>query len=222
MPNFEIRNIDAVNGKQKFYKLIKDGTCQIDYFENNLEEAYKPELKTIYAYMDQVANLKSLPQTKFHFYDKAKGGFREFEFKSKHLRVYGIVIDEGKLVIFNQMDRKELLKSPEYWTASIQMELYRQIEAFMKEKNFNKTQLAEYLGCSKGYITQLLSGDFDHKLSKFIQLSLSIGKIPEFCFTDIDEYIQNETQSYKNTMVLSNKCPFSTFSLSNSIIEDAA
>lgn len=120
------------------------------------------------------------------------------------------------------MDRKELLKSPEYWTASIQMELYRQIEAFMKENNFNKTQLAEYLGCSKGYITQLLSGDFDHKLSKFIQLSLSIGKIPEFCFTDIDEYIQNETQSYKNTMVLSDKCPFSTFSLSNSIIEDAA
>lgn len=47
------------------------------------------------------------------------------------------------------MDRKELLKSPEYWTASIQMELYRQIEAFMKENNFNKTQLAEYLGCSK-------------------------------------------------------------------------
>lgn len=74
------------------------------------------------------------------------------------------------------MDRKELLKSPEYWTASIQMELYRQIEAFMKEKNFNKTQLAEYLGCSKGYITQLLSGDYDHKLSKFIQLSLAIGK----------------------------------------------
>ncbi len=99
MPNFEIRNIDAVNGKQKFYKLIKDGTCQIDDFENNLEEAYKPELKTIYAYMDQVANLKSLPQTKFHFYNKDKGGFREFEFKSKHLRVYGIVIDEGKLVI---------------------------------------------------------------------------------------------------------------------------
>lgn len=71
MPNFEIRNIDAVNGKQKFYKLIKDGTCQIDDFENDLEEAYKTELKTIYAYMDQVANMKPLPQTKFHFYNKA-------------------------------------------------------------------------------------------------------------------------------------------------------
>ena len=60
MANFEIRNIDAVKGKQKFYKLIKDGTCQIDEFENDLEEVYKPELKTIYAYMDQVANLKSV------------------------------------------------------------------------------------------------------------------------------------------------------------------
>ena len=99
MSNFEIKNIDAVNGKQKFYKLIKDGICLIDDFENDLEEAYNPELKTIYAYMDQVANLKSLPKTKFHFYNKDKGGYREFEFKSKHLRVYGIVINEGKLII---------------------------------------------------------------------------------------------------------------------------
>lgn len=30
MPNFEIRNIDAVKGIQKFYKLIKDGTCQME------------------------------------------------------------------------------------------------------------------------------------------------------------------------------------------------
>lgn len=119
------------------------------------------------------------------------------------------------------MDRKELLKSPEYWTASIQMELYRQIEAFMKEKNFNKTQLAEYLGCSKGYITQLLSGDFDHKLSKFIQLSLAIGKIPEFSFTDLDEYIQDESQSYKNTIVVSREHMYATFTLLNNI-EDAA
>ena len=119
-------------------------------------------------------------------------------------------------------NRKELLKSPEYWTASIQMELYRQIEAFMKEKNFNKTQLAQYLGCSKGYITQLLSGDFDHKLSKFIQLSLAIGKIPTFNFMDADEYILDETQLYKSTMVVSNNYMVSTYPLSNNMLEDAA
>ena len=65
MPNFEIRNIDAVKGIQKFYKLIKDGTCQMDEFENDVEEEYKSELKTISAYMDQVANLKSLPKINF-------------------------------------------------------------------------------------------------------------------------------------------------------------
>lgn len=103
MPKFETRNIDTIKGTQKFYKLIKDGVCQIDDFEDDLEEIYKSELKTIYSYMDQLANLKSLPKTKFHFYNKAKGGFREFEFKSKHLRVYGIVINEGKLIILGGM-----------------------------------------------------------------------------------------------------------------------
>ena len=44
----------------------------------------------------------------------------------------------------------------------------------------NKTQLAEYLGCSKEYVTQLLSGDCDHKINKLIELSLIIGKILEF------------------------------------------
>ena len=48
------------------------------------------------------------------------------------------------------MDRKEVLKSPEYWTAKTQIELYNQAESFMKETGRNKTQLAEYLGVSKG------------------------------------------------------------------------
>lgn len=37
----------------------------MDEFENDVEEEYKSELKTIYAYMDQVANLKSLPKINF-------------------------------------------------------------------------------------------------------------------------------------------------------------
>lgn len=88
------------------------------------------------------------------------------------------------------MKREDLLKDPVYWTTSLQMELYRQIESFMQEHHMNKTQLAEFLGCSKGYVSQLLSGDYDHKLSKFMALSLAIGKIPEFNFVDADEYIE--------------------------------
>lgn len=32
-------------------------------------------------------------------YDEGKNGVREFEFKSKHLRVYGITKPNGKIVI---------------------------------------------------------------------------------------------------------------------------
>ena len=60
----------------------------------------------------------------------------------------------------------------------------------------NKTQLAEYLGCTKGYVTQLLNGDFDHKLSKFVELSLAINKIPEITFSDVDEYIISDQNDY--------------------------
>lgn len=94
------------------------------------------------------------------------------------------------------MTREELLKSPAYWTTKLQMELYRQITEFMKSNHLNKTQLAEHLGCSKGYVTQLLNGDFDHKLSKFVELSLAINKIPDFSFSDVDEYIISDQKEF--------------------------
>ena len=94
------------------------------------------------------------------------------------------------------MKREELLKSPSYWTAGLQMELYRQIAAFMESRHMNKTQLAEYLGCSKGYVTQLLNGDFDHKLSKFVELSLAVGKIPEITFYDVEQYILSDEKEF--------------------------
>lgn len=104
MPNFALRKIEAINGRQEFDKLIVDERCPFDEFEAGLEEQYKSELVGIYHHMQDVADLKPLPDTKFHFYDndkkqKRKDGVREFEFKSKHLRVYGITKPNGKIVI---------------------------------------------------------------------------------------------------------------------------
>lgn len=104
MSIFALCKIEAIKGKQEFDKLIVDGKCPFDDFENNLEAQYKSELAGIYHHMQDVADLKALPKTKFHFYDnnkkqKNQGGVREFEFKTKHLRVYGITQPNGKLVI---------------------------------------------------------------------------------------------------------------------------
>ena len=87
------------------------------------------------------------------------------------------------------MTREALLKDPVYWTTGLQTELYRQIDSFMKSHGLSKTQFAEMLGCSKSYVSQLLSGDYDHKISKFFELSLAVGKIPQISFVDVDEYI---------------------------------
>ena len=92
--------------------------------------------------------------------------------------------------------REELLRSKEYWTSDIQLKLFAEIERFMEEKDMNRTQLADYLGCTKGYVSQLLSGDYDNKLSKFVELSISIGKLPILEFKDIDSFILSESITF--------------------------
>ena len=95
------------------------------------------------------------------------------------------------------ISREELLRSKEYWTADIQLKLFAEIEDFMKSHQMNRTQFAEYLGCTKGYVSQLLSGDFDNKLSKMVELSLAIGKVPAIVFKSVDQYIQLDGAVYR-------------------------
>ena len=47
----------------------------------------------------------------------------------------------------------------------------------MAETDRHKSQLAEYLGVSKGYLSQLLNGDYDHCMSKFFELALAFGMV---------------------------------------------
>lgn len=90
------------------------------------------------------------------------------------------------------MDRKDILKSPDYWTSHIQMELYQCAEKFMQENGLNRSQLAEKLGVSKGYVSQLLNGDYDHRLSKMVELSLAFGYVPKIDFIKIDKYVYSQ------------------------------
>lgn len=100
MPKFALDNIKAVVGKQRFDKLLIDDVAPFDTFENNLEDEYKPEIASIYQIMNDVANLRSLPYSKFHPYSDGSDGYREYEFKTKHLRVYAIEQPGGKIIIF--------------------------------------------------------------------------------------------------------------------------
>lgn len=99
------------------------------------------------------------------------------------------------------MKREEVLKSPEYWTAKTQVELYNLAEKFMADTGRNKSQLAEYLGVSKGYVSQLLNGDYDHRMSKFFELALAFGMVPQIDFVPVEDYVKEDkclSEKYDN------------------------
>jgi hypothetical protein len=76
------------------------------------------------------------------------------------------------------LSKKELLKTPEYWVEDLQNQLFREVSAYMKTNKLNRTELAKEWGVSKGYITQVLSGECNFSLKKLVELSLKMQKAP--------------------------------------------
>ena len=81
--------------------------------------------------------------------------------------------------------REELIKSPEYWFEEAQNELFRQVTTYIEKEKINQTQLAQRLNVSKGYISQILNGNFNYTLKKLIEISLTIGVIPKIQYKPI-------------------------------------
>jgi len=86
--------------------------------------------------------------------------------------------------------REKLLKSKEYWMVKIQTQLFSLLEKYLDDNKMTRTQFANKLGVSKGYVSQILNGDFNHRLSKLIELSLAIDKVPFVEFKDLDDCIK--------------------------------
>jgi len=90
--------------------------------------------------------------------------------------------------------REELMKTEEFWFETIQNDLYRLVSEYIKKEDINQTQFAEKLGVSKGYISQILNGNFNATLKKLIELSLALDKAPVFDFKDLKESIKEDRQ----------------------------
>lgn len=97
------------------------------------------------------------------------------------------------------MTREELICSKEYWLEVTQNDLYNNVFQFMKENNLNQTKLAKKLGVSKSYISQVLNGNFNHRLEKLIELSLAIDKVPIVKFTDIHDCLLLDAEDNLDT-----------------------
>ncbi len=99
------------------------------------------------------------------------------------------------------MTRKELLSSPDYWVYQIQNELFQLIDTYLENNKISRTDFGQKLGVTKGYVSQVLNGSFDHKVSKLVSLAMGTGKVPCITFKDLKQVIDDDAQgiTYKQT-----------------------
>ena len=105
------------------------------------------------------------------------------------------------------------MKSEGYWMAQLQSNLFGTVEKYLKKEKVNRQALASKLGVSKGYISQILNGDFDHKISKLVQLSLACNCVPILTFVDADEYTKNDKNKKVYDLIPMQKPVYQTFEI---------
>src|SRR5690554_2227132 len=89
------------------------------------------------------------------------------------------------------MDKRvKILNQTSYWVENINAALYNAILDFMEKNNMKQKDLAEYLGISKGRISQILNdGEINFSLEKVIHIALKVGVYPNFTFEPKNEYL---------------------------------
>ena len=90
----------------------------------------------------------------------------------------------------------ELKENKEYWLENIQNDLYYKIKTYMESEGLNQNQLADKLGCSKGYISQILNGNFNYSIGKYIELALNTNHYPSISF--VEKKICSEKKIFKS------------------------
>ena len=102
MINFATKLISEIDGKIKFYKLIKDGKCEFDEFYSQIQKTsnLNKELVNMQVVMQQISDMEMLPKTKFRNLTPSKETIKEYEIKTKNLRVY-LFHDEykGRIIV---------------------------------------------------------------------------------------------------------------------------
>jgi hypothetical protein len=115
MHRFALERIKEISGQQSFDKLIIDGNCPFDKYEETIQSSPRDRKKlgSIYQYMQQVADLRSLPPKKFKDITPDGERVKEYEFKKDNLRVYAFKKEGGKIVViggYKNTQKRDLRK----------------------------------------------------------------------------------------------------------------
>lgn len=99
MYNFAVVSMKEIKGiKPTFEKLCVNGVCLLDEFVTEIKDQKQlySEYLNLLTYMQLMAEGKRLPEAKFKMINSK---YREFEFRSKHLRIYGCLGNSSLLIM---------------------------------------------------------------------------------------------------------------------------
>ena len=102
MNKFALKYIDEIVGRLKIFKLLVNNRCEYDEFERQIEteSSYKSELIRIQTRLQEIADCKLLPKEKFRNITPKKELVKEYEIKTRHLRVYLFHEEEtGRVIV---------------------------------------------------------------------------------------------------------------------------
>jgi transcriptional regulator with XRE-family HTH domain len=91
-----------------------------------------------------------------------------------------------------------------YWLQKMQNELYLHVKNYLDKKQFTQTKFASEIGKSKGYVSQIMKADFDHKFSTLTEIALSVNKTPWIVWIDLDTYAENASHGTSDLDILEN------------------
>ena len=85
-----LQRIEEIIGIQSIFKIIVDDECPFDKFCTEIENegTYVSELDSIQARLEHLANNRPLPKQKFRDITPKKEKHKEYEIKTKNLRIY--------------------------------------------------------------------------------------------------------------------------------------
>lgn len=96
------------------------------------------------------------------------------------------------------LSQDELIRTEEYWMEHIQVDIFNLVQDYMDEKDLNQSELAKELNYSKGYISQILNGNFNFSIRKLIRLCLSIGRVPILTFSTLKDFEKSKQTQWHN------------------------
>jgi hypothetical protein len=109
MTKFAFKKVEEINCYQDIVKLEIDGSCYFDQFQEEIyrsKSQYISELGMVLQYIERDGNGKHVADKKKDI-TPGKAPIKEYEYRTKHLRVYAIRQKDGKIIILGGYKNKQ-------------------------------------------------------------------------------------------------------------------